>query len=238
MLYIFHGSDTATSSKKMIATIAQMQKKKPDASFFRVEDGKLTQDIVNELTLSQGLFEQKYIVEIQYPLEKADTKGVFLKNLKELSESDNVFLVLESEINKTDLKKIEKHSEKLFEHNVEKSVKKNDINLFNVAEQIMKGDKKNGWAGLRKALDAGISPEEIHGVLWWQVKSIYMSKISKNASSAGMKEFTFNKAKRLGEKYRKEDVEKIMNELVEMSHEAHLGNKDFELGLERFVLNI
>ena len=237
MLYVFYGTDTATSSKKMTATIAAMQKKKPDAAFFRVEDGKLTQDIVNELTLSQGLFEQKYIVEIQYPFEKADTKDVFLKNLKEFSESDNVFLVIEGKILKADLNKIEKKSEKLFENNLEKGGVKDNFNLFGLADSVAQRDKKNSWVLLQKAFARGISPEEIHGVLWWQIKSIYSTMVG-TAKETGMKDFTYGKSKRFAEKFRREDVEKIMNDLLEMSHEAHLGTRDFKLSLEKFVLGL
>jgi DNA polymerase III delta subunit len=237
MLYIFHGTDTSTSSKKMLATISAMTKKKPDASFFRIEDGKLTQDTVNELTQSQGLFEQKYIVEIQYPFEKADTKDVFLKNLKELSESENIFLVLEGKILKADLNKIEKKAEKLFEHNADKAVNKDSFNLFSLADAVGNKDKKNGWVILQNAFKKNISPEEIHGVLWWQVKSIYSSMVG-SASETGMKDFTYNKSKRFAEKYRKDDVEKIMNELIEMSHDAHLGERDFKLSLEKFILSL
>lgn len=237
MLYIFHGTDTATSSRKMVATITAMRKKKPDASFFRVEDGKLTQDIVNELAGGQGLFEQKYIVEIQYPFEKADTKDAFLKNLKELEESDNIFLVIEGKILKADLNKIEKKSEKLFEHNLDKAVKKDGFNLFSLADAVGNKDKKNGWVILQSAFKRGTSPEEIHGVLWWQIKSMYSTMVG-NPSQTGMKDFTYNKSKRFAEKYRKEDVEKIMNDLIEMSHEAHLGTQNFKLSLEKFILNI
>jgi DNA polymerase III delta subunit len=237
MLYVFHGTDTATSSGKMVATITAMRKKKPDASLFRIEDGKLTQDIVNELTQSQGLFEQKYIVEIQYPFEKADTKDVFLKSLKELSESENIFLVIEGKILKADLNKIEKKSEKLFENNLDKSEKKDSFNLFGLADAVGGKDKKNSWVILQNAFKRNISPEEIHGVLWWQVKSIYSSMVG-NAKETGMKDFTYNKSKRFAEKYRIDDVEKIMNELIEMSHDAHLGERDFKLSLEKFILNI
>lgn len=237
MLYIFHGTDTATSSKKMIATIEKMQKSKPDASFFKVEDGKLTQDIVNELTASQGLFENKYIVELQYPFEKDDTKEVFLKNLKEIADSENVFLVLEGKILKSEKGKIEKVASKMFLNDEVAAVKKTPLNLFNLAEAFAKKNKKKSWVGLQRAFDQNISPEEIHGVLWWQFKSIYSTSIG-SAKELGMKDFTYNKSKGLAGSYRKEDIEKIMNELIEMSHEAHLGERDFKLSLEKLALNI
>jgi len=237
MLYVFYGNDTATASKKIQATIKDLQKKRPDAELYLKEGRLLTQDFFTEFALSQGLFEQKYIVEIQYPFETADSKDVFIKNLKDMSESDNVFMVLEAKMLKADITKIQKHAQKIFDHS-KTEVKKQDINLFNLAEAVGSKDKKTAWVMYQKALSLGKPAEEIHGVIWWQMKSVFTTMVAGNAIEAGMKPYTFTKSSQMSRGYTKESLEEVLKTLVSMSHDAHLGLSDFELSLEKFILNI
>lgn len=237
MLYVFYGDDTATASKKIQATIKDLHKKRPDAEFFQVEGRTLTNDFFAQYTASQGLFEQKHIVEVQYPFETAESKEVFLGNLSQMAESDNVFLVIEGKMLAPEKKKIEKHAQKMLEHK-KPAAGKPDFNLFSLADAVGGRDKKKAWVIYQKALSMDTAPEEIHGVIWWQMKTIYTTLVTKSASDAGIKDFSYNKSARFAEKYSKSELETILQDLVSMYHDAHLGVTNFELSLEKFVLNI
>jgi len=236
MLYIFCGTDTTLSSKKIGATIRSLEQKKPDAGYFSIEGRELSDDFVNEYALSQGLFEKKYIVKIEYPFENAGSKDLFMNNLDAMADSENVFLILEGKMLADDLKKITKKSEKVFKHEKEKTTDKK-FNLFSLVENVARKDKKNSWIIFRDAINRGISSEEIHGLLWWQIKAIYIASITKSVKDSGMKEFSYSKAKKFSQNFTKVELEETMQSLVSVYHEAHLGKIDFETSLEKFLLS-
>ena len=70
---------------------------------------------LEEFAGGQGLFEQKYIVFLDRVLETAEAKEAFLDCLKTVSESDNIFVMLEAKLDKATLTKIEKKAEKVQE---------------------------------------------------------------------------------------------------------------------------
>ncbi len=237
MLYIFFGTDRHTASKKVQATVADLQKKKPDARFFQLEGTSLSVDMVREYALSQGLFESKHIVEIRYPFETAESKEVFMNNLAVLAESPSVFLVLEGAILVADKKALTKHAENITEFKKATSEKK-DTAIFSLAEAVGKKDKKQSWVIFQKELAKGTQAEALHGILWWQLKSIYMVMVSRDATEVGMKEYTYNKAKALGNKYTKSELEGLLKKMIDMYHRSHKGLCDFDLELEKMILTL
>jgi hypothetical protein len=80
--------------------------------------------------------------------------------------------------------------------------------------------------------------EEIHGVLFWQVKSMLLATRAKDAEDAGMKAFPFGKAKRFAKNYSPEELVQLSRAMLEVSHEARRGVHDFSLALERLLLTV
>jgi len=236
MLYIFYGNDTEMSGKKISATLRDLEKKREKASLFRVEAKDLTKDFFNEFTGSQGLFEKKYIVHISYPFENVLSKETFLENLVQMSESEHAFLVQEGKINKEDLEKIKEYAQKVFEHKI--AEQKNDGLLFSLTDSFGSRDKKQTWIKYRDAINGGASAEEIHGVLWWYIKTLYLALITKDETEAGMKPYPYNKAKRAVKNFKKEEIEERMQSLINIYHDAHLGKVNFENELETFILSL
>jgi hypothetical protein len=65
-----------------------------------------------------------------------------------------------------------------------------------------------------------------------------LAKKCKNAEEAGMKSFPFDKARGYARNYKDGELEKMSSELVSMYHEAHRGNTDFFVSLEKFILSL
>ena len=103
---------------------------------------------------------------------------------------------------------------------------------------MLQRDPKKLWTLYRKAIISGLAPEQIHGVLWWQMKSVAMAINAKNADEAGLKPFVFSKAKRASDKFSKEEVENILSKLLSIYHNSRMGKINMEYGLESFVLGI
>ncbi len=250
MLYFFHGSDKDSAREKANALIQSLQKKKPDAELFRLDpssrgefaleedpsnwfDAKLT-----ELAGSQGLFNSSYIVYLTSVLEDKDVKEVFLHRLEKIGESPNIFVVLEGEVDKKTLLTITKTAEKvqLFEGKEEK--KKPDFNIFSLTDAFGKRDKKNLWVLLQKAVASGAVPEEIHGILFWQLKSMLVASTAKTAGEAGVAPFVFTKAKSFLKNYTEEELKTLSGVFVRMYHDAHRGIHNFDIALERLILTL
>jgi hypothetical protein len=100
-------------------------------------------------------------------------------------------------------------------------------------------DKKNSWHLLLKEL-AGKDAEPIHGSCVFAYKSllVYLNDTKSNSSQSGVKDFSWQQAKRnaiSGKREKSEVQEKYFN-LVLAYHKARLGELDLGKQLEKWVL--
>ena len=113
-----------------------------------------------------------------------------------------------------------------------------DFNVFALTDALGERDRKKLWTLYQRAKYAEVSPEEIHGILFWQVKSMLLAKNAKNAEEAGLKPYPFKKSVGFLKHYTGGEVEHLSRKLLSVSHDARRGLHDFDIALERFVLNI
>jgi hypothetical protein len=150
-------------------------------------------------------------------------------------------LFLEDGLLKTLLKKIEKHAEKVFdigEGASKGAEKKERFNTFLLTDALGRKDKKNLWVLYQKALEAQTPVEEIHGILFWQMKSLALAENSNSPTEAGMKAYPYQKAKEFVKKFEAQEIRDLRKKLVYLYHDAHRGEFDLAEGLERFILEL
>lgn len=82
MIYLFHGTDTQKAREKARNLIDALQKKKPDASYFKQNADTLDEAVIEELTQSQGLFERKFIISLDNICEETEKKSFCSLNSK------------------------------------------------------------------------------------------------------------------------------------------------------------
>lgn len=247
MIYFYYGTDSESARKKAKITVDSLIAKKPEASVVKIGDENITEGQMLELASGQGLFSSKYIVYLYKTFDNKDNKEIILKNLKEIGSSDNIFIFAEGKIDKASLTKIEKNAEKVQEFvKAEKTLNKKEklaligekIDFFEFADALGRRDKRGLWVLYQDALAEQVPAEEVHGIFYWEVKSMLLAKKCKTADEAGMKPYPFQKAKEYSRNYKDGELEKISSELVSMYHEAHSGNIDFFVSLEKFVLGL
>lgn len=252
MLYLLYGSDFKKSREKLHSMIDSLLKKKPDASFFKLDSANFSESQLEELILSQGLFEQKYIVQADGLLDWKKSKDIVVEKIKEISESENIFFLIEENIDKPTLKKIEKVAEKVQEFGKKENqeggrkfgviggggLNLGEFNIFDIADALGRKDKKELWVLYQKADRHNIPAEEVHGILMWQIKSILIAKKSKNVEDSGLKPFVYNKSLRFAKNFKEGELEKISSQLISIYHDARRGLCDFDVEMERFVLEI
>lgn len=243
MFYFLHGEDKEKARKKAHGLIDGLIKKRPNASFFKIESENFRQGKLEEMIGGQGLFENKQIVFFDNVLEDKEIKEVILEKIKEIAESPNAFVFLESKLDKATIGKIEKKAEKVqefkFVGNEGKTKESKDkFNTFSLADVFGRRDKKNLWVLYQEALSQGVAPEEINGVLFWQLKSMIVASKSKSADESGLKPCVFQKSKNFARNYTEEEMKKLSSSLVSVYHDSRRGIHDFDIALEKFILSV
>jgi len=232
MLYVICGTDVNKARDKFGLLVKSLQKKKPEVELFVFDADNWDIEKFKSLISGQGLFEKKYIVSMsRIPIEDISS------HLKDFKGSENIFILFTEKLLSKDKKRLEKYSEKLEEHNIREKAKE-EFNIFSITDALGNRDKKRLWVLYQKAVKAGKTTEEIHGILLWQLKAIVVSYKEKTAKDSGMKPFVFSKAKSFSKNYLKEEAEKKLFRFMEIYNESRLGKSDFALSLEKEILSI
>ncbi len=237
MLYLIYGDDFEKARGKARELIAALQKKKPGAEVFRLEDEMVSVSKLDELAGSQGLFEKKYIVFADNVFRSEEAKEIVLGKLETLAESENIFIFLEGELSKTDLKQLEKFAEKVQRFSGAMK-KEKPFNIFSLTEKLGQRDKRGLWVLYQKALAQGLAPEEIHGILFWQIKAMLAAVLVKTAEEAGFKPFVYQKAKNFSRNFSPAELKNLSSKMVSVYHNSRRSGPNLDIALERLILEI
>ncbi len=237
MLYLIYGTDTHKARKKLHELLALAKKKRPGAEVFKITTENWSEAQFDELLVSQGLFEQKYTVVLDNLFEKKDFKTYILERLTGMKDSEQIFLMLESSVDSSSLKKIEKFSEKTQEFDLPAG-KLEKSSIFSITNGLLDKDKKKLWISLIDFLNRGSAPEEIHGIFFWQVKNMILASRAESLGEAGLSPFVYRNALTGARHYKTEELQKMSGELVNMTHKVRQGEGDLEIMLEKWVLNL
>ena len=238
MLYFFYGSDTDKAREKANALIQNLRKKKPDAEMFRLNAEEASVAQLDELIFGQGLFSGSYLVRLADLFENEEAKAVFLNKLAEIARSPNIFISVERKADRKTLLAVADAAEKVQMFEKKEDKKKADFNIFSLTDAFGRRDKKNLWVLFQKAVATGAVPEEIHGILFWQLKSMLVASGSKSASEAGIAPFVFGKSKSFLKNYSEEELQRLSSKFVSLYHDSHRGIHDFGIALERLILTL
>jgi DNA polymerase III delta subunit len=236
MLYFIYGSDTHIARKKKDELLSVLRSKRPDAEVFVLDVDTFTINGLESLYSSQGLFEQKHIAVLDGLLLDKDTKESVLNALASLAESSSVFLLLDGALDVKTVAQIEKRATKTYSFGEKKKAEWGNNIGFLLADAFGEKDKKNAWVLFQKAMRAGSSAEEIHGTLFWQVKTMILAKKTKSAEEAGLKPFPYSKAARFARNFTEDELKKTLSRLVEMYHGIRMEGGELGVELEKFLL--
>jgi len=249
MIYFLYGDDTRKSREKLKFLLKSLFSKKPNAGFFKLDIDNFNEVKLDEFIKSRGLFEEKYIVQLDSLFEDKEFSKLLVSKLEDLQKSENIFICIETKILKPVLKKIEKYATRIQEFSVKNnkgrvfatengSFDTSDFNIFDLATCFGNRNKKDLWVLYQKTKIKNIPPEEVSGIIFWQLKVMFQVLGSQNASQSGLKPFVFNKAKGYLKNYSEKELKKMSSDLVSIYHEARRGGLEFDLALEKFILDL
>ncbi len=228
MFFLFHGTDTAKARNVAQKNIVAAKKKHADAGFFKLNVENFSESKLDELIASQGLFFAKTLVFADHLCDEEETGEVLLGKIKDISTSPNFFVFLEGKLNKKELEKFKKYEsennkieefvkpEKKLNKKEALALKGEKIDFFEFANALGDKNKKELWTLYQDALAEKVPSEEVHGIFFWKVKKMLSDQQFRNYDSKKLK--------------------KMSSQLFNMYHEAHRGEIDFAVALERFIL--
>ena len=225
MLYIFYGNDTKHSGEVARKLVIGLQKKKPDAEYFKMTDLSFDKGQAEGLIKGQGLFSPNYIVYFDGVLKNTETKEFVVSILKDIQASQSVFVLREVKIDAPTLKKLKVVAEKIQECALDEDKLSKDeklalqgekISFFEYTDAIGGGDKKKTWMLVVDAIRKGVPTEEIHGIFFYQVKTMLLASKTKTAAEAGLNPYVYRKGREGAEKYGIDRLERMTKDLVDM----------------------
>jgi hypothetical protein len=221
MLYLFSGDDVKTkhsSYEKFLKTLPK------NAERFVISRNNFDPTQIESLYSGQSLFAKISIIVLQDLLEREETREFITKKLKEIRESENHFIFLESKLPKSILEEFKKAKGEVNVFEAPKDKKASPVGLqprekfdnFLIANTFGSRDKLNTWLYFRKALAGGSSLEELVGILFWKIKDMILKK-------------NFMKFKEV-------ELKNLASQLSCLLPEARSSGKDAETRLEQFLL--
>lgn len=212
MLYFYTGTDSEKIREKLSSLLEKSSKNPPaGGETFRITDAHTSSDLLAALS-GGGLFGGARTVLLDNALLNIEMREHVLGVLKTLRDSSDTYYIYEAVLDAATKKSIEKYAETTEKHDLGKTTKK-DNSIFELANALSQGKKKDLWVGYQREIMAGKAPEAIHGALFWGAKQMLMRNNTARART-------------------------IVAALAELPHEARRKGFDLEYALEHFVLSV
>lgn len=228
MLAVYFGTDTNAVRQAALTAATAADPTPQMLTAEEYQSGQLADQVGGS-----SLFGEQRVVVIDTPAEEMAEELPPL--LETMASSADTFIVITGPLLAAQKKQYAKHTDQLHEFTAAKAER---INVFAINDVLVKKDKRQLWLQLTTQLRAGIPPEEIIGVMWWQLKSIRLAAITNSAAAAGMKDFPYRKAKSALASFPLAEAEQRSRELLTLYHQGHGGEVDLATALEHWVLTL
>lgn len=234
MLYALYGKDIKRTRKKLSALIDSLTKREPHAAHIVLDQETATTDALSAYVSSQGLFASRAIVVLDRITENKETQVAFLEKVRDIAESGNVFIFVDETPDAKVKKALEKYADRV---QVFDAVEKEQetFNLFSLTDALGARDRKKLWVLYQQALRSGARPEEIHGVLFWQAKTLLLVAAGDTKT---VKAYPARKSQGFLKNYTQDELEALSQKLVAVYTNDRRGIVPFALSLEKLVLEI
>jgi DNA polymerase III delta subunit len=178
MLHVYYGTDR--QKVRDAATVFTDINMSPDGTLTTLDAHGYAAGQISDALGASSLFGGEEWFVIDTPTDNADLAEEVKNNLKEMSESGNTFIILEGALLAAAKKSYAKYAESSEEFIAAKNER---FNTFAMADALASKDRRQLWVLLQEAKAAGSAPEELIGILWWQLKALRLADVSDNPFS-------------------------------------------------------
>jgi len=233
MLKLFSGNDHKAIKKALAPLVVGSQKE----GTYRRHAGDITVPMLDPY-FSESLFGETYLVLLDgLSLFSEEVKIFLLAQVGMMSDSSHQFIVVDEKFSKEFRDEAKKYKIPIELFSVEE--RSTGLSVFTFTDLYLGRDKKGAWLALTRLFREGAAPEEVHGALFWAIKSLYLAvtgSLGNDPTALGMKPFTYEKSKRFGAKWTREEVSETLKHLSSMLESTRKTGGDLGIALERLVL--
>ena len=233
---IFLGTDTKRSRDALRKSLEGELKDNPNAVIYRFDDTSFEPSLLYEALANISLFGGRNIIVLDGILDH-DLGQEFYLTPGQLSRTTSLVLVRETTPPK-ELHALLEEVGRVETFPLGKIVDKK--NPFIVADAVAMRDKRKAWVEFVKLERSGAAMEEIHGMIFWAVKTLQLCKTQTkaDAAKAGVKEYTYRNYEPRAKYFLLQELNEKLFELKEMYHRAHQSGGDLAISLEQFLLKL
>ena len=188
MLVFLYGHDEEKMKRELAA--------RAEGGVVRISAREESADFLRELAAGASLFGGGESVYIGGVCSDAPLMSAVLDAAEDMVRSPRTFVISDVDAPKDFLSDVKKKGAEVVACEDKKKRREKRFNTFSLADAFAQNDRKKGWILYQSALSAGIPPEEICGVLFWQAKAIVLAKTYSSAAEAGLSAFAYAKARR------------------------------------------
>ncbi|MCD8494805.1 MAG: hypothetical protein LRY41_01500 [Candidatus Pacebacteria bacterium] len=205
-------------------------------SYQSYDDETIDYEFLIQSIQGTDLFAAPTPVVIYGLLEKKSGQDFFQEYADRMHAHRTPYIFVEHSLTTPFKKKIIQTTPEIHEYTLPKDTNKSAFNVFALNDAYASRDKKKMWILFHEALRSGMSAEEIHGLLWWQIKNIAV--VCREGINPGLHNFVFEKTKRACKLFPVADIEAHSTALYEIFHESRRGGTPLDVSLEMFILNM
>lgn len=185
MIYLFTGDDFQAKNSAYEKFIESISK---EVEVFSVSKNNFNPMEIESFYSGDGLFFSKCAVLFSNAFENENSRDFLIENLNLISGSKNLFIFLESKLNKPILDAFKNVQAEINVFELPKE-KKEKFNNFLLANAFGDRDKLSLWIYFRQAIDKGVGMEELIGVLFWKAKDMILKSNFNKFSENELKDF-------------------------------------------------
>ena len=211
MLFLYTGTDRVKARKEMDSQVKKVAGS--TARVVHISDVNSEADVEAAFS-GGGMFAERRVVVLDGILLNDVLRERVIAALTVLRSSTEPFFILEEKPDADTRKRLEKYAEQ--SERFDAPAKKRDNSIFELANALRAGGKRQLWLGLQREYAKGSAPEAVHGILFWAVKDMLLKARSERE---------------------RERAKKLIAELAQLPHEARRRGEDLEYALERFTLS-
>ncbi len=235
MLYVFSSEDINQARRSAQDLISKLLAKEPDSLYISLNADSFSNVSLDEITNSNALFKDKYVVFLNDILTEKENKEKFFGFIEKIQNSKHIFFLATKPLEKAYEDSLKSKSSKF----IFKATNKRDkieFNPFTVIDAMFAGNRKRMWLLFIEA-ERHMSIENIYGIIWWGIKNVILADKCDEKSS-GLKRFVYNKAKNSKFNPKLDNFFDKVEEFVQIPARSFKNGVDMKLYIEKWILTL
>ena len=234
MLTVLVGQNVDARAKHLEKLLSKERDAGSNVVFYN--DVNFNKDEIVFSAQSVSLFNTKNVFVLSGVYDNTDKRPDLEQIVQILTDSTEHFIISEKSLLAPIVKKITALKVSIEKFEDEKLEKKEAFNVFALTDAYCDKKRSLCWAIYRAGISSGLDAYELHGKIVWAIKNMILVKKTSSPAESGLHPYVYGKTKKSAEKFTIDELQKNLNILSVLFHEAFSSGVDLETSLESFIL--